>query len=349
MNDTCLEQLRTLLLHIDGAYAPNTLRAYRSDMLEFIAYCDKTGACPLPAEPKVVAEFLMQTVPQGIKSSTIRRKVSSISAIHSLSSLDDPTKNSEVKITQRKIYRQLGTRFDQAYPITRSLLTKMLAACGDDLHGLRDRALLLVAYDSMRRRSELISLRVEDIEWLPDVGALILLRKSKTDQHGNGKWVHLTTEATHALHQWLSASKINKGLIFRGVRSSGAITDGLCESRISRIYKALARKVGLVESVVQKISGHSMRVGGAQDLLTVGASLPQIMVKGGWAKTDTVLRYVERARSSSTLNSHQPLANNVVAYGYDGLVISGQVQDHTGNEPARGRQIRFQLQAANHP
>ncbi len=296
MNDTCLEQLRTLLLHIDGAYAPNTLRAYRSDMLEFIAYCDKSGACALPAEPHAVAEFLMQTVPQGIKSSTIRRKVSSISAIHRLSSLDDPTKHSEVRITQRKIYRQLGTRFDQAYPITRTLLTRLLANCGNDLHGLRDRALLLVAYDSMRRRSELTCLRVEDIEWLADDGATILLRKSKTDQHGSGKWIHLSAETTHALHQWLSATKINEGLIFRGVRSSGAITDGLCESRISRIYKELARKAGLSKSVVQSISGHSMRVGRAQDLLNTGASLPQIMVKGGWAKTDTVMRYIERIR-----------------------------------------------------
>ncbi len=305
MNDTCLAQLRTLLLHIDGAYAPNTLRAYKLDMLEFIAYCDEKGACPLPAAPKAVAEFLMQTASQGIKSSTIRRKVSSISAIHRLSSLDDPTKHSEVRITQRKIYRQLGTRFNQAYPITRTLLTRLLDTCGNDLHGLRDRALLLVAYDSMRRRSELTSLRVADIEWLSDDGATILLRKSKTDQHGSGKWIHLSAETTHALDQWLSTTKITEGLIFRGVRSSGAITDGLCESRISRIYKGLARKAGLSETLVQSISGHSMRVGGAQDLLNVGASLPQIMVKGGWAKTDTAMRYLERACPPSTLTLYR--------------------------------------------
>lgn len=238
----------------------------------------------------------MQTVPHGIKSSTIRRKVSSISAIHRLSSLEDPTKHSDVRIIQRKIYRQLGTRFDQAYPITRVLLNRLLAACENDLHGLRNRALLMVAYDSMRRRSELISLRVEDIEWLADNGISILLRKSKTDQQGCGTWVHLTSDTSHALHQWLSAAKINEGFIFRGVRSSGTVTDGLCESRIPRIYKTLARKAGIDESVVQSISGHSMRVGGAQDLLSIGASLPQIMVKGGWAKTDTVMRYVERTQ-----------------------------------------------------
>ena len=303
MNHTCILKLQGLLLHIDGAYSPNTLRAYKADMMEFITYCDKTGDCALPAAAKTVADFLMQTVPQGIKSSTIRRKVSSISAIHRLSSLNDPTKHSEVRITQRKIYRQLGTRFDQAYPITRALLARLLATCGDDLHGLRDRALLLVAYDSMRRRSELISLRVEDIEWLSDEGASVLLRKSKTDQLGSGKWINLTCEATQALQSWLSTAKITEGLIFRGVRSSGEITDGLCESRISRIYKSLARKVGLRDAVVKSISGHSMRVGGAQDLLKVGASLPQIMVKGGWVKTDTVMRYVDRVRPETDTHS----------------------------------------------
>jgi len=292
-------QLDLLLHHLDGAYAQNTLRAYKADMLDFIIHCEKNAECALPATPKTVADFLMQTVSQGIKSSTIRRKVSSISAVHRLSSLDDPTKHSEVKITQRKIYRQLGTRFDQAYPITKKLLIKLQIACRDDLHGLRDRVLLLVAYDSMRRRSELISLYVEDIEWLPDDAASILLRKSKTDQQGGGRWIHLKTETAIALQQWLSAAQINEGFIFRGIRPSGAITDGLCESRISRIYKALARKAGLSEPVIKGISGHSIRVGGAQDLLNEGASLSQIMVKGGWAKNDTVMRYVDRIRPES--------------------------------------------------
>ena len=73
----------------------------------------------------------------------------------------------------------------------------------------------------------------------------VLLRKSKTDQFGLGKCMLLTPETTHALQQWLSAAKINEDLIFIGVKSSGEIPDGLCESRISRIYKALARKAGL--------------------------------------------------------------------------------------------------------
>jgi site-specific recombinase XerD len=104
MTDTnARNQLSSLLLHLDGAYAPNTLRAYKADMLEFITYCDKAAKCALPADPNTVSDFLMQTIDKGIKSSTIRRKVSSISAIHRLSCLSDPTKHSEVRITQRKI------------------------------------------------------------------------------------------------------------------------------------------------------------------------------------------------------------------------------------------------------
>ena len=189
-----------------------------------------------------------------------------------------------------------ATRFDQAFPVTKTILDKLLAVCGQDLHGLRNRALLMLAYDSMCRRSELVSLRLDEMEWLSDEGVSILLRKSKIDQHGSGKWIHLSTAATKAVEDWLQAAQIQDGFILRGIQSNGKVNHSLCDSRISRIYKSLARLAGLSERIVQGISGHSMRVGGAQDLLIQGASLPQIMVKGGWAKTGTVMRYVERVR-----------------------------------------------------
>ena len=295
-SNLAIGQLQAILLKLQGAYAPNTLRAYRADMQEFIEHCQGSGCNALPAWPSTVARFLEQSAMNGIKTATVRRKVSSISAIHRLSYLEDPTKHPEVKIALRKISRQLGTRFDQAFPVTRSILDKLLAVCGQDLRGLRNRALLLLAYDSMCRRSELVSLRAEEMEWLSNEGVSILLRKSKTDQHGSGKWIHLSAEATKAMMDWLGAANIKEGPVLRGVLPNGEITPSLCDSRISRIYKHLAKDAGLSERIVRDISGHSMRVGGAQDLLNQGASLPQIMVKGGWAKTDTVMRYVERVR-----------------------------------------------------
>jgi len=298
MNHTAQKTLSDLLAHIDGAYAPNTIRAYKADMLEFIRYCDQTCNTALPANPLTVSDFLLSTSTQGIKNSTIRRKVSSISAVHRLLNHIDSTKHPEVKITLRKISRQLGSRFDQAYPVTRDLLDKLLAVCKNDIRGLRNKALLLLAYDSMRRRSELISLRIEDINWQLNQNSSILLRRSKTDQHGSGKWIHLTAETALAIKCWLDAANLSDGLILRGIKPGGHVTSSLCESRIPRIYKSLAKRAGFNESVVSGISGHSMRVGGAQDLLGLGASLPQIMTKGGWSKTDTVMRYVERSSSN---------------------------------------------------
>jgi len=291
-------QLAVLLTRLEGAYAPNTLRAYQADMQEFIRFCANKPFETLPAQPETVATFLLDTLNQGIKSSTVKRKVSSISAVHRLLSLPDPTKHPEVRITQRKIYRQLGTRFGQAYLVTRTMLEKMLSVCGPDLHGLRDRALLLTAYESMRRRSELVALRIEDIEWGADNSAFILLRRSKTDQAGQGKWIQLSASAGQALKVWLTAANLEFGHIFRGVTPNGTVTSFLCDSRISRIYKALARKANLPKSIAGQISGHSMRLGASHDLLKLGASLPEIMVRGGWSKTDTVMRYIKRVRPS---------------------------------------------------
>ncbi len=303
MEYTPPEQLTSLMRHLEGAYAPNTLRAYQADMREFIAYCGKRDLCPLPADPQEVASFLISTVSQGIKASTIQRKAASISAIHRFSGLSDPTKHPEVKLCIRKINRQLGNRFDQAYPVTKDVLKKLLSACGNDLRGLRDQALLHLAYDSMRRRAELVSFRVEDLVLEGESGACLLLRRSKTDQFGSGRWIHLSRETTQAITNWLKAAGIRDGYLLRGIIAKRTLLPDLGTGQVSRIFKLLAKKANLDQNVVTGVSGHSMRVGAAQDLLREGASLPQIMVKGGWTKSDTVMRYVERIhKPQSPLN-----------------------------------------------
>ena len=243
-----------------------------------------------------MAQFLASVVGTGPKSASIRRKVSSISAIHRLSNLTDPTKHPEVKIAVRKMHRQLGRQSAQAYGINLPVLEQLLCAAGQGLRGKRDQALLLLAHDTLRRRCELVSLRVEDMEMRLEGGGMVLLRRSKTDQEGTGKWLHFSNRTALAVKAWLEAAQITDGHILRGVPGLQKISTQLGEGQIARIYKRLARHAGLSAAVVKTISGHSLRVGGAQDLLVQGASLPQIMVKGGWMKTDTVMRYVERAQ-----------------------------------------------------
>ena len=307
MDITAYEQLEKIMRHIDGAYAPNTLRAYRSDMLEFIAFAKENGEAQLPYSSQTVVRHLVRAAQTGIRLATVKRKLSSIGSIHRLAGLPDPTRSPDVHLTMRKIYRQLGSRYEQAYPVTRPLLDRLLGACENDLRGKRNRALLLLAYDSMRRRSELVSLRIEDMELLSDDGASILLRRSKTDQNGTGHWIHLSIETSNAIEDWIEAANINEGFLLRGINTRGQVTESLCESRVGRIYKRLAQLACIDERIVREISGHSMRVGAAQDLLQPGASLPQIMVKGGWGKTDTVMRYVERV--------HRPALSKSILIG----------------------------------
>ena len=224
------------------------------------------------------------------------RKAGSISAIHRFANLSDPTKHPEVKLSLRKIARRLGTKFNQAHPIDKKLLSKMLSVCNNDLSGRRNKMLLLLAYESLRRRAELASLRVEDIEFDDSARCAILLRKSKTDQSRNGRWIALGPEATATIVAWLDVSKITNGFLLRGVRG-GKVTEGFDPCLVNRIFKKLAAKAGSPSFVVEQISGHSTRVGSAQDMLKSGASMLQLMVKGGWSKPDTVMRYVGKVSS----------------------------------------------------
>ena len=277
---------------IEGAYARNTIRAYYADMEEFILYCEEHGLCPLPAEPSSVAGFLTATISMGIKSSSIRRKRSSISSIHQMSDMADPTKSTEVELAMRRVFRSLGGRFQEAWPLSREELRRLLAATGDDLRGRRDRALLLMAFDSLRRRQELTSLVMEELRFHEDY-AVIELRKSKEDLHGTGHWIHLGPEAATALREWLNAASLSEGFVLRGVTNRNEVTRGLTGGQISRIMKRIGRAAGFDPEMLERLTLNSLRIGGARELMRSGATLAQVMQKGGWEKTDTLMRYVE--------------------------------------------------------
>ena len=283
------ETLYSILDHINDAYAPNTIRAYRADFSEWINFCMKKGACPLPADPFVVSEFLLDLADAGNnRASTIRRKCASISAIHRYGYFEDPSKHPQVKLAIRKINRKLGTRFKQAQPINRHMLDKMLNACGDDLRGTRNRMILLLAYTTLRRRSELTSLRVEDLTLCRDGQGLILLRQSKTDQTREGVLLALDIETTFAVKQWIDTAGMGEGYLLRGITGK-RLNQAMDPGQISRLFKSIAIKADLAP---KEISCHSTRIGAAQDMLSGGASIGQIMAKVGWSKVDTVMRYV---------------------------------------------------------
>ncbi|QWE10891.1 site-specific integrase [Polynucleobacter sp. es-EL-1] len=292
-----IKLLQETIIKIEGAYAPSTIRAYRADFNDFIQYCVDRNANALPSHPNSIVQYISNLTASGRSSASIRRALCGLSAIHKLNRFDDPTKDPDVALEMRRMHRKLGRSSNQASGINTDVLEKFLIATDDSIRGIRDRALLLVAYDTLCRRSELVSLRVKDIKINVKNGnetSSILLRKSKTDQDSKGKWLHLGQRAHLALMDWIKELPKAQEYLMVGIDRGGSICgSGLNSGQINRIYKKIARNAGLDESSVKGISGHSMRVGAAQDLLNSGASMPIIMQRGRWSKTDTVMRYLE--------------------------------------------------------
>ena len=293
--------LQETIIKIEGAYAPSTIRAYRADFRDFIHFCHERNGNALPTEPHLVVQYICKLTASGRSSASIRRALCGLSAIHKLNRFDDPTKDPDVTLEMRRMHRKLGRSSSQAGSINADTLDKLLLATDDSIRGIRDRALLLVAYDTLCRRSELVSLQVKDVKINIKNGietSSILLRKSKTDQDSTGKWLHLSQRAHLALAEWIKKLPEGQEMLFCGLNRALDFSANIGAGQINRIYKRIARKAGLNESEIEGISGHSMRVGAAQDLLNSGASMPIIMQRGRWTKTDTVMRYVEHIASS---------------------------------------------------
>lgn len=283
---------RMALSRMEGAYSSNTIRCYRADFAIFEAWCREHRRKPLPAAPETVADFVLAQS-KSAAPATVSRRRASIAKIHRLLKLENPTSTEEVNLATRTVFRRKGRRQDQALGLTRALKETLIAACSSDLQGLRDRALIAVGYDTLCRRAELVALRIDDLTIKSDGSGTILVRKSKADQFGNGRLAYLSVEALAHLQRWLAAADLITGPIFRGLRGTEVMPDALHPYSVARIVKEAARDAGHYDDVIAKLSGHSMRVGAAQDMAAAGIDLGAIMHAGGWKSPDMVMRYIE--------------------------------------------------------
>ena len=121
----------------------------------------------------------------------------------------------------------------------------------------------------------------------------IRLRKSKTDQELPGRWIQLSERSAEAITKWINQAKLDSCYLFRGINNATEIAKELQSSQINRIYKRLAKAANLSKEIIDRIRWHSMRAGAAEDFLKSGASMPMIINKGRWTKTDTVMRHLE--------------------------------------------------------
>ena len=191
------------------------------------------------------------------------------------------------------MHRGRGRRQAQALGLTWPLRQCLLEAAGDRLIDARNLALVAVAYDTLLRRSELAALQVSDLAIQDNGAATVLVRNGKTDAEGRGAVLYLVRDSMAMVQEWLVRSGVSRGRLFRSLRR-GELGEALDPSQIPRIYKVMARRAGLEAEAVERLSGHSTRVGAAQDMIACGIELPAILQAGRWKSTAMVNRYGER-------------------------------------------------------
>jgi integrase len=258
----------------------------------FTGWATAQGLVALPATPEMVASYVDALAAGGRKPASIRQAIWAIATLHRAAGLPDPAKPEPVRLALKRMGRSLGTRQRQAAPLGDSEVAQILATAGTDLAAIRDVALVLTMRDLLARRSEVVALELDDLERPPDGAGTALIRRSKTDQAGLGEVRWLSPETCVHLRRWNNAAGIEDGPVFRPVHKAGAVGDtALQGGEVSRILKRLAARAGLDPAI---ISGHSARVGMAQDLVAGGAELAAVMQAGRWKSPTMPARYAER-------------------------------------------------------
>lgn len=281
--------------YIQHAKAANTVKAYRHDWADFVTWCAAYGVDPLPATAETVARYLTARA-RDVKVSTLQRRLSAISQAHTakglprFSVLDEPLKSVWAGI--RRVH---GVAQQGKAPAVTADIKAMVACLPGSLLGLRDRSLLLVGFAGAFRRSELVSLTRADIQFTSD-GLTIHLRRSKTDQEGQGRAVgipygsHRETCPVRALQAWLEVSGITEGPLFRAINRHSQIQAGsLSDKAVALIVKRWAEAAGLDPA---QFAGHSLRAGLATSAAQAGVPERVIMAQTGHHSADMVRKYI---------------------------------------------------------
>ena len=273
----------------DGAFAKNTIRAYRSDFMQYQTWCLENSLAPIPAAADTMSMYV-DHLSENNKSATIRRRINSLGTVLKLSKNHDPTKQPEVILALKRMHRKIGRAQEQATPLTKDLLNQLLNNCDNTVMGVRNQVLLRLGYETMRRRSELCTFKFEDIYKGANGKPAIRLNFSKTDQFGTGKILPISQELFDLLEKWRSMIS-DEGYILRSINKHGYFGRNLHPASVSTLLKGLQKNLK-IDSDEQPLSGHSFRVGAALDLLEQGEPLERIMLRGGWQTDATAMKYL---------------------------------------------------------
>ena len=277
------------LKNLKNSKASNTLRAYKSDYKDFGAFCLRNGFKSMPTEPKVLSLYLTHLSATS-KFSTLKRRIASISVIHKMKGHYLDTKHPIIMENLLGIKRIKGSNQKAKKPILINELKLIINSIEkqnkEEKRKIRDKAIILIGFSGGFRRSELVNINYDDIEFVTE-GVKIFIKRSKTDQSGEGMTKAIPyfdnkffCPVTY-LKKWIDVSEIKNGKIF-----------DISDKSVSLIIKKYASLSGLEAS---KYGGHSLRSGFATSAAESGAEERNIMAMTGHKTTQMVRRYIQEA------------------------------------------------------
>lgn len=305
--------LRAAVQYALASKAPNTLRAYDADWRHFTAWCGRRGSTPLPAAPATVAAYLAAHASgsggvRPLQPATMQRRLAAIGAYHGAARHPSPVRSAEVQATWHGIRRQHDGVQDHAAPAVTPVLRRLLGTCDPERYiGLRDRAMLLVGFAAMLRRSELVALDVADLV-LVQAGLEVHLPGAAVRAIPYGR--NLETCPVRAWLAWRDGAGLSEGPAFRPVhprlrvaadgepeaaRRRAAIQPAprLTDLAVYRAVRTAARRAGLTSP--GKYRAHSLRAGAAVQAAPV-TSDTELAAAGGWSTVQSVRRYTASSR-----------------------------------------------------
>ena len=288
------------LKNLRNSKSANTLRAYKADFKDFSAFCAKNGLSSLPTDPKILSLYLTH-LSSNSKYSTLKRRIASISVIHKIKGHYLDTKHPIIMENLHGIKRAKGINQKSKKPILINDLKAIINVIDEYINQsetskteeskilrskIRDKAIILLGFAGGFRRSELVSIDYEDLEFLSE-GVKIFIKRSKTDQSGEGmiKAIPYFDNKNFcpvlALKKWIEFSQIKFGKLFN-----------ISDKSVALIIKKYASITGLDPN---KYGGHSLRSGFATSAAESGAEERNIMAMTGHKTTQMVRRYIQEA------------------------------------------------------
>jgi integrase len=295
------QALEVAVAYARGADTPNTRRAYAADWADFTTWCRQAGLAPLPAAPETVAAYLA-ALARTHAPATLRWRLAALSRAQRQAGHRFWPSHPAIRETPRGIGRDHGAPQRRAAALATPEIRRLVAACGGDAAGLRDRALLLLGYAGALRRSEIVGIDREHLAFDAE-GLRLTLPRSKGDQAAQGEALgiprgqHRATCPVRAVEAWLQAADCRYGPVFRAVNRWGGIeTQRLHPDAVRRILLRRAAAAGIEGTALEPVTAHGLRAGFVTQAYKAGLRDEEIMGHTRHRDLKTMRRYVRRAR-----------------------------------------------------